>query len=485
MKGRRLIGVAAAVLLLFQIVMPATSLAKGESTIEDESIYDLLVDRFNNGDGKNDIDVDAQDPFAFNGGDFAGIASRLQHIIDMGFTLISIGPVFETETYDGGKPLSYTKLEPHFGTEDELKALLKEVHNKKLKLVADFPLGKVSANHEWVKEDKIPSLPAENGTVNWDVSDSTTVEALTEAVVEFATSYDLDGIRLTKIDAFSDENLNSMISAIRNVKPDMYILTDEESEANFDASPNTTVMDALRQTFATSDPDSSVMDVFDKSNSNGIIQFDDLAGSRLTYEMVEARMFPPTRWKVAATALFTLPGIPLVPYGTEIAVNGKEAPESHPFFNFKTDMELAELIGNLNLLRNQSETLRNGDFEMLHNKGGFLVYKRSSKDETWIIAINNTTKTASVEIPVSKIGDNKKLRGLLDSDLIRESDDDVFRIVLDREMAEVYIADEDKGYNTPYLIASILVYIIFLGFLFTAIKKGRARRKQENSIEKK
>ena len=51
-----------------------------------------------------------------------------------------------------------------------------------------------------------------------------------------------------------------------------------------------------------------------------------------------------------------------MPYATEIAVNGEKAPESHPFFNFKTDMELHEWIGDLNTLRNDSEALRNGDF---------------------------------------------------------------------------------------------------------------------------
>ena len=105
-------------------------------------------------------------------------------------------------------------------------------------------------------------------------------------------------------------------------------------------------------------------------------------------------MFPPTRWKIASTALFTLPGIPVLTYGSENAVNGKEAPESHPLTNFFTDTELIDYIGDLNKLRNQSETLRNGDFELLHNDNGFIVYKRSSEKETWIIALNNTTRTA-------------------------------------------------------------------------------------------
>ncbi|GEN82943.1 alpha-amylase [Sporosarcina luteola] len=479
MKGKRLIGFVAMFLLFISTVMPAAVSAKTDRSFADESIYDLLVDRFNNGDGKNDIDVNAQDGLAFNGGDFIGVHARLQHIIDMGFTIVSLGPIFKTETYDGRRALSYTELEPHFGTEDELQALVKEIHKQKMKVIADFPLGKVSEDHEWAKNRTYKFTHSADGTVDWDPNDSNVQEALKQTVVDFVTAYNLDGIRLTQLDGFDDAYLNELIAAIHDAQEGSYVLTNVESGAEFDSTPSDTKMDALRQTFMKSNPDSSSIALFDDNDETKVIQFDDLTGPRLTYDMVEARMFPPTRWKVAATALFTLPGVPLMTYGTEIAVNGKEAPESHPLFNFKTDMEFKELIGNLNLLRNQSETLRNGDFEMLHNEDGFIVYTRTSEDETWLIAVNNTSETASVEIPIEKIGDNKKLRGVLDGDLIRESDDGVFRVVLDREMAEVYIADDDKGFNTPYLIATILVYVIFLGFLFMIIKKGRERRKSE------
>lgn len=479
MKGKRLIGVAAIFLLFISAVMPSVASAKAERGIMDESIYDLLVDRFNNGVGKNDIDVDTHKGNAFNGGDFLGVEGRLQHIIDMGFTMISLGPVFKTETYDGSRALSYTELEPHFGTAEEFNALVKEIHKKKMKVIADFPLGKVSADHEWTKGQMYKSIHSADGTVDWNSADKNVRDALIGAVTDFITTYDLDGIRLTKLDGFDEAFLNEMIDAIHDAKQGAYVLTNEVSGAAFDLKASDAKMQALRESFVRFDPDSSPMDMFKGNDEHDLLQFDDLTGSRFTYDIVEARMFPPTRWKVAATALFTLPGVPLMTYGSEIAVNGKEAPESHPLFNFKTDMEFKDRIGNLNLLRNESETLRSGDFEMLHNEDGFMVYTRTSEDETWLVAINNTSKTASFAVPAEKIGQNKKLRGLLDSDLIREADDGVFRVVLERELAEMYIADEDKGFNTPYLIASILVYVIFLGFLFLVIKKGRERRRTE------
>ena len=477
MKVNKGFGLIVTLLVFVSTLYPTGVFAQAERTIEDESIYDLLVDRYNNGDGTNDIDVDVEDGNAFNGGDFAGIAARLEHITKMGFTMISLGPIFSTESYDGSKVLDYTKLESRFGTDKDFAAMHKAVQKQDLAIIADFPFGGVSANHVWAQEGTAKFTPAADGTIDWDTADQGTQQALKTAVVDFMQTAKLDGIRLTKISHVDTAFINEVIAAVKEVNPDAYVLTNETSDADFDITPSMDKMAALKQSFVRTDADTSPLALFDNPNKKELIQFDELTGPRFTYEMVEARMYPPTRWKVAAAGLFTLPGIPVLPYASEIAVNGKEAPESHPLTNFKTDMELADFIGGLNSLRNQSEALRNGDFEMLHNKDGFTVYKRSNDKETWIIALNNTSETANVEIPKEIIGENKKLRGVLDNDLIRESKDGVFRVVLERELAEIYIADEDTGYNTPYLIASILIYVLFFAFLFKILRKGRQAKR--------
>ncbi|MFS0575443.1 alpha-amylase family glycosyl hydrolase [Sporosarcina sp. 179-K 3D1 HS] len=473
----RWIGLLIAVLLSVSAVFPSLAGAEKARTIADESIYDLLVDRFNNGSGQNDADADAQNPQVFNGGDFAGVVDRLQHILDMGFTVISLGPVFQTATYDGNEVLDYTELEPHFGTAEEFNSMIEAIHANDLKVIADVPLNEVSANHVWV--DELTTLPAGEGTINWDYADTAVQQAIKDAVIEFMTTYDLDGIRLTKITEIDTAYLNELIQAIKEVNPEAYVLANEETEAEFDLKPNAEEMNALRSAFVSFNADTSPIDIFSSENRTQLIQLDDLTGPRYTFDIVEARMFPPTRWKLAAAALFTMPGIPMVPYGTEIAVNGETAPASHPLMNFKTDMELKDFIADLNSLRNKSEALRTGEFEMLHNEKGFVVYKISSPNETWIVALNNSPETANTAIPEDVIGDKKVLRGLLDGDLVRQSDDGLFRVVLEREMVEIYFAGEDKGFNTPYLIASILVYVLFLGFLFSVWRKGRQKKKEE------
>ena len=479
--NNRWFGMIISTVLLLSMINPIGVFAANDRTLEDESIYDLLVDRFNNGNLNNDEKSGGNDPSSFHGGDFAGISTGIDFVKEMNFTMISIGSVFTSALYDGTEVLNYEELDPHFGTEEEFVQMLEDVHEQDIGVIADFPLNGVSEEHVWVKEDAVPTVSANEGIVNFDYTDAIVVEKMKETILSFIQSYELDGIRLTKISELNESDLNELIEAIKEENPKMYVFSNEPSTANFDSVPNLEKMEALRQSYVQFDPDTSLLELFMDKNETDLIQFDELIGPRFTYDMVELRMFPPTRWNIAATALFTLPGLPIMPYGTEIAVNGKEAPESHPNSNFHTDMELHDHIGDLNFLRNKSEALRTGDFEMLHNKDGFTVYKRSSDEETWIVAINNTSVTSNLELSSDIVGDNKRLRGVLDQDMIKQSKDGAYRLVLNREVAEVYIAEEDKGFNTAYLIASILIYVVFLTFLFMVWRKGKRTAKENKN----
>lgn len=476
MKRNRWFGFIVSAVLLLSIIYPTGAFAEKKRSLQDESIYDLLVDRYNNGNYENDEDTDAKDMSRFTGGDFAGITSRLDYIAALGFTLVSVGPIFSTATYDGNEVLDYEKLEPHFGTSAEFTEMIAALDEKEIGVIADFPLSGVSENHVWVKDGSLPSIANGDGTVNWDTTDAKVKETLKNTIVAFAKEYDLAGIRITRLGDVEEAFLNEVIAALKEANKELYVLSNEASTANFDTVPNIEKMEALKQAYVQVDPATSPLSLFEDKVETDLIQFDDLVGPRFTYDMLQLRMFPPTRWKVAAVALFTLPGVPILPYGSEIAVNGKEAPESHPISNFKTDMELYDFITGLNQLRNQSETLRNGDIEILHNADGFTVFTRTSDEETWVVALNNTSETASLEISEEIIGDNKRLRGLLDSDMIRQSKDGKYRLVLERELSEIYITDEDKGFNTLYLVASILIYTLFLGFLFMIWRRGKKNK---------
>src|SRR5690625_279938 len=83
------------ILILFQVISFDIVRAEQDSSIQEEIIYDIIIDRFNNGDQLNNEQVDIDDPIAYHGGDIIGITKRLPDIEANGFTTIVLSPIWE------------------------------------------------------------------------------------------------------------------------------------------------------------------------------------------------------------------------------------------------------------------------------------------------------------------------------------------------------------------------------------------------------
>ncbi|MDW8246677.1 MAG: alpha-amylase family glycosyl hydrolase [Sandaracinaceae bacterium] len=114
----------------------------------DEVIYHLLTDRFANGDTSNDT-IDGVGPIPgdfsrFMGGDFRGIEEHLDYIQGLGATTIWISPIVKNvqrmEVADGYHAYwgsDFTQIEPHFGSEEDLRRLVKSVHARGMHILID------------------------------------------------------------------------------------------------------------------------------------------------------------------------------------------------------------------------------------------------------------------------------------------------------------------------------------------------------------
>lgn len=489
MKFKKWVSGTAASLLIATSLFGAMPIAQADEvqkrTIVEESIYDLLVDRFFNGSGENDYDTNTKDPSKFAGGDFRGLKDKITFIGDMGFSVVSIGTIFDTEKYDGSMPTSYTALEEHFGTAEEFQSVIEAYRAKKMSIMIDFPLSNVSPNHEWAKDSAKQSWIASsnNGQVQWDLANEEVQAALIKAATDFVTTYDIGGVRLTNIDGADTEFVNAMIEALKEAKESLYVIANEESDANFDATFSQETADIYRNIFKNVDMDSAkLMEPFLGEKPTQIM-IDTLNTHRFTFDSANENMFPPTRLKMALGTLFMLPGIPVVQYGTEIAMNGEVAPDTHQFYNFKTDEELIDYIENLQTLRNKSATLRNGEFELITNENGLLVFTRTSDEEKWVIMANNTSKTQRVDLTPEQLGEGKALNGILNEEKVRLNSKDIYPVILDREMVEIYQVKDDEGLNIPYMVALGLVYVLFIGFVVVIIKRGKKRRQEQDTAQ--
>ena len=124
-----------------------------------EQFYFVMDDRFANGDPANDAGgltgdrlTTGLDPTAkgfYHGGDIAGITGKLDYLEGMGVSSIWMTPSFknkpvqgppdqESAGYHGYWITDFTQIDPHLGTNDELKTLIDAAHAKGMKVFFDI-----------------------------------------------------------------------------------------------------------------------------------------------------------------------------------------------------------------------------------------------------------------------------------------------------------------------------------------------------------
>ena len=126
---------------------------------DQEIIYFVLPDRFENGDAANDegglaggrlqTGFDPTHKGFFHGGDLKGLRERLDYIAGLGATAIWLGPIYRNKPVQGGPGeesagyhgywiTDFTDVDPHFGTRADLKALVDAAHARGIKVYLDI-----------------------------------------------------------------------------------------------------------------------------------------------------------------------------------------------------------------------------------------------------------------------------------------------------------------------------------------------------------
>jgi glycosidase len=126
---------------------------------EDEIVYFVLPDRFANGDAANDRGGLAGDRLTtgfdpthkgfYHGGDLKGLIAKLDYVQGLGATAIWLGPIYKNKPVQGGPGeesagyhgywiTDFTTVDPHFGSESDLRAFVEAVHGRGMKLYLDI-----------------------------------------------------------------------------------------------------------------------------------------------------------------------------------------------------------------------------------------------------------------------------------------------------------------------------------------------------------
>jgi glycosidase len=111
----------------------------------DEVVYQLIVDRFADGDVNNDFNVAPGDLGKYQGGDWQGIIDHLDYLQALGITTLWISPIVQNvdsdadiDGYHGYWQQDLTKVNSHFGDLATLRTMVAAVHDRGMKVVLDI-----------------------------------------------------------------------------------------------------------------------------------------------------------------------------------------------------------------------------------------------------------------------------------------------------------------------------------------------------------
>jgi hypothetical protein len=109
---------------------------------------------------------------------------------------------------------------------------------------------------------------------------------------------------------------------------------------------------------------------------------------------------------------------------------------------------------------------------VLHEESGMAVYKRTYKDETLVIAINNTTEQQTVILDKNDLPLEMELKAILADGSVKESNGK-YSLIIDSEQAEIFSISEKKGLDFSLLGPIALIISVLLGMVILIWRKNK------------
>ncbi|WPK25068.1 hypothetical protein PUMCH_002369 [Australozyma saopauloensis] len=88
-------------------------------------------------------------------GDIPGIISTLDYVKNLGTDVIWLSPAYDSPQDDMGYDISdYESVYPKYGTMEDMDQLIKECHDRGMKLILDLVINHTSSEHQWFKDSR-------------------------------------------------------------------------------------------------------------------------------------------------------------------------------------------------------------------------------------------------------------------------------------------------------------------------------------------
>jgi maltose alpha-D-glucosyltransferase/alpha-amylase len=108
------------------------------------------------------------DSNADGNGDLAGLTKKLDYLEDLGIDCIWINPIYPSPLKDDGYDISdYCAIHPDFGSLEDFRKLVKEAHQRGIRLILDLVVNHTSDQHPWFQAARIDRGSPYHGYYVW------------------------------------------------------------------------------------------------------------------------------------------------------------------------------------------------------------------------------------------------------------------------------------------------------------------------------
>ena len=433
----------------------------------EDIVYFVLVDRFADGDPTNDANVDRKAKGAFHGGDLKGLIANLDEIASLGVTAIWVNPLvknieghvdgagFPDWAYHGYWADDFTRLDPRFGTEEDLRRLVEACHARGIKVLLDVVYNHAGYDSRYLRDPKTRHWLRSNIVGDCGDDDLTSCLAglpdfktelpevakfLLDAQLGWAKRSGIDGFRLDTVKHVDHPFWQEHRKRTRaELGPDFFLLGEvwggdadvldpwfepDELDAGFDFSFQGSVLGFVQGRGRTVAFNRYLEKRHKVRRGHLLAHFlssHDVTGA--LYQLKgDLELF-----RLAVALQFTTTGLPVIYYGEEVARLGGEWPENRsdmpwgsrnllPGAGLPRDDDLRGDYQKLIGIRRAHPALSRGDHAGLSTEGDLYVFVRrdSQSGDAVVVAVNRGREAASASFAAPEEWRSAKIVDLID-----------------------------------------------------------------------
>lgn len=380
------------------------------------------------------------------------LSGALDHIAGIGFTAVYLGPVFES-TKHGYDTADYFTCDRRLGTNEELAALVREMHAREMRVVLDGVFnhvgrdfhafaelqrdGEESDKRDWFRDVRF-DIESPYGDpfayagwegnfelVELNLEHRPVREHLFDAVRFMIGELGIDGLRLDVAYSLPGDFLRELREVCdeafsrRLGRPARFFLLGEVIHGNYGEYVAPDLLDSVTNYECYKGAWSSLNDANYHEIAHSLSRHFAAGGvseGAVLYNFVDnhdvdrvASRLDSTRLLYTLYALlFTMPGMPSIYYGSEFALTGTKEEGDAALRPAWTDVrslgagsaaqELCAWIAELAGVRSQSRALREGAYRELSVAHREFAFLRESGDEAVVVALNAGEYPTNIEV---------------------------------------------------------------------------------------